>query len=127
MNFRVWLENAWPQIMMTTELNRQKDIVFRKTDLSEWNQIKIFRLFSGEFWSSDPNEYAFHEDDFLLVAKRKGSIVLRGVGLPKDREEQKRLFDSGELDYNNLDRKELSDIIAAYKYNNGKLVKDYSR
>ena len=118
-HFKIWLESI--------ELKPQKDVVYRKTDIGEWQAI-IAGKYSGTFWSSNPNEYGTPRNgDVILLARRSGSISLSGKNLPKDREEQKRRFEAGELEYYNIDKKELSDIIAAYEVRDGQLIQIYSQ
>lgn len=116
-DFTTWLES---------QFQRQKDVVFRKTDRGEWEQVRS-GLYSGTFWSSDPDTYGDFEGMILMIAKRSNSgISLNGSQIRgMSREEQKLAFEAGKIDYYNLDRKELADIIAAYEYRNGQHVQIY--
>lgn len=93
--------------------------VFRVMSKDEWNHVSQGgENYSGGFWSSDPSEYTglLSEGDVLAAAPTQGPVQYRG--LPK-----KDLIEAGRQHYNNLERRDITQISDAYRYENGKLVK----
>ena len=83
-----------------------KGFVFRVISDREWESIKK-GYYSGSLWASDPTDYGEYakKGGMLLIAKDSGMKQYRGL--------DKKQF-------NNLEKKELEDVAAAFEFTGGK-------
>jgi len=95
-----------------------RDVVFRIMSADEWSKMKR-GYFSGSFWSSDPTEYARgYFDNTGVLAVAKSSKNKKYKGMP-----DKKKIASGQQHYNDLDKKELSDLLFVYTRSGAKLTR----
>lgn len=94
-----------------------KDIVFRVLAKGEWESLLKGETYSGAAWSTDPTEYGHHAkphpstgyiNNVIAVSKRKGSPRFRGI--------VKTPQEAAITHYQEIENKELGDIIAAFRW-----------
>ena len=94
-----------------------KNTVFRVMSEKEWQNIQD-GYYSGDFWSSDPTEYAYNMKNGVLVVAKAQTHYYRN--LP-----DKDLIRQEKQHYQDLDKKELKTMLAVFKKIGTKLEQVY--